>query len=393
MSLKLKPRAVFVFWHRWFGLLAGIWLLLMALTGSILVFYGELDRALNPDLYAVETQQHDPLPSEVWIQTAESLYPEMFISFLDLPKTGEDPARLIMNPRPGESVTCALSLYIDPYTAKVLGQRCLGKLQFNRRYLMVIIYELHIDLLLGAPMLIFLGLVSFLWVIDHIVSVFISFNRLSKWAQSFRIRSNASGHKRTFDLHRAGGLWFFPVTLMLAISGVYFNWYEPANRFINVFSPMTPRYIFTLPKLQQPTIDAPVTLTDALSYVSETTAAEVDMVKFIPHKGVYEMRAYDERDIDPYGRRMLVVDAATSEILSDRHITEGGAGNQVAAWQYPLHSGKAFGWPGRIIIFLSGILVTMLVVTGVKIWWRKAQAKKQKTKKKEALDPALADLS
>ncbi|BFM18671.1 PepSY domain-containing protein [Maricurvus nonylphenolicus] len=362
----------------------------MAVTGSILVFYSELDRVLNPDLYAVE-QQQESLPSKAWINTVESTYPDMFISFLDLPKTSEDPVRLILNPRPGESVDCALSLYIDPYTAKILGQRCLGKLQFDRRYLMIIIYELHIDLLLGKPMLIFLGLISLLWVIDHFVSLFISFNRLSKWAQSFRIRFSATGHKRTFDLHRAGGLWFFPVTLMLALSGVYFNWYEPANRFINFFSPMTPRYIFTLPKLQQPTVDTPVTMAEALSYASETTGVEVDMVKFIPHKGVYEMRAYDVRDIDPYGRRMLVLDASTSEMLSDRHITEGGAGNQVAAWQYPLHSGKAFGWPGRIIIFLSGLLVSLLVVTGVKIWWRKAQA--QKTKKKEALDSSSTDLS
>jgi len=36
-------------WHRWFGLGAALWLLLLALTGSVIAFYDELDRALNPD--------------------------------------------------------------------------------------------------------------------------------------------------------------------------------------------------------------------------------------------------------------------------------------------------------------------------------------------------------
>ena len=38
-------------WHRWFGLLGGVWLLVIALTGSVLVFHEEIDHALNPDWF------------------------------------------------------------------------------------------------------------------------------------------------------------------------------------------------------------------------------------------------------------------------------------------------------------------------------------------------------
>jgi uncharacterized iron-regulated membrane protein len=40
--------------------------------------------------------------------------------------------------------------------------------------------------------------------------------------------------------------------------------------------------------------------------------------------------------------------------------------------QYQLHTGRILGLPGRILIFLSGLLVALLSMTGVYIWARKS---------------------
>jgi uncharacterized iron-regulated membrane protein len=101
----------------------------------------------------------------------------------------------------------------------------------------------------------------------------------------------------------------------------------------------------------------------------------VDMASYNPFKGVYEIRAYDPRDIDPYGRRMIVVGGDDGAVIDDRHFADGTAGDIFTAWQYPLHSGKAFGGIGRFIIFVSGILLAALCVTGVMIWVRKLRAR------------------
>src|SRR5438477_4062008 len=49
-----RPRVwrVLMWTHRWLGLIGGIVVVLMGLTGSFLVFYRETDAALNPALYA-----------------------------------------------------------------------------------------------------------------------------------------------------------------------------------------------------------------------------------------------------------------------------------------------------------------------------------------------------
>ncbi|MDZ4321128.1 MAG: PepSY-associated TM helix domain-containing protein, partial [Phenylobacterium sp.] len=51
-------------WHRWFGLAAGVWLLLLALTGSAITYYEELDHALNGDLRQV-ARTGPPVPAPI----------------------------------------------------------------------------------------------------------------------------------------------------------------------------------------------------------------------------------------------------------------------------------------------------------------------------------------
>jgi uncharacterized iron-regulated membrane protein len=44
--------------------------------------------------------------------------------------------------------------------------------------------------------------------------------------------------------------------------------------------------------------------------------------------------------------------------------------------QFPLHSGRILGLPGRILISFMGVVVAMLSVTGVIVWWRKRASKR-----------------
>jgi uncharacterized iron-regulated membrane protein len=345
----------------------------MAVTGVILVFYSELDQALNTDLYFVQPQGV-PLPVSTWIESAENAKPNSYVKILHLPDGTDSAAILMLSPQPSLTLDHdhPSQLFVDPYTAKILGEREPGELSLDRRNIMNVLYGLHMDLLLGEVMFLFLGLIAFLWLIDHIVSLLLSFPTLSKWRKSFRVRYSKGGYKRLFDLHRAGGVWLFPITMMFAVSSLYFIWYGPVVKLVDSVSPITPRHIFLLPNQELAQIDTRIDMAAAYNIAKQVGGgANVDMMRFFPLKNAYELRIFDPRDIDPHGRRMMVIDAFKGEVLSDRHITEGGAGTQFMAWQYPLHSGKGFGWPGRMLIFFSGLVLIVVIVTGVKIWLRK----------------------
>ena len=58
--------------------------------------------------------------------------------------------------------------------------------------------------------------------------------------------------------------------------------------------------------------------------------------------------------------------------------TRRSAGETFADWQWPLHSGQAFGLPGRLMVCLSGLACPVIYVTGVRMWWRKRSARRMR---------------
>src|SRR5690606_38706924 len=164
-----KPRKLLVLWHRWFGVLAGLWIIALAATGSVIVFYDELDRWLNPDLHKVSPEQSHRDVQD-WIAAANNARPDGFVRLVIMPSHPDGSARLQLAARPGtDGDADGLSLYINPYTAEVIGERRAEVIRLDRRHIMNVIYELHIDFLLGQYMFWFFGLVGFLWLLDHVV--------------------------------------------------------------------------------------------------------------------------------------------------------------------------------------------------------------------------------
>lgn len=373
--MRLRP--ALLTWHRWFGLAAALWLFLLGLTGSVLVFYGELDRALNPGLWQVEARG-EPLPTGALVARVEAAKPGAYVSYVTMPDGPGRPAVLSVDAKPGSGLTLPdyMEIFVDPHTGAILGERDWGAFRLDAAHLMPFLYQLHMDLHLGPWMVWVLGLVSFLWVFDHLAAAVLSFPSAAKWRDSFRIRRGAGGHKLTFDLHRSGGLWLFPVTLVLAVSGLYFNWHEEFKAAVNLASPVTPRPDARAPALPEPLISAPVGADRAIQVAREVAGgARVDSLVYNAAKGLWWVRLDDPRDMDGIGRRWVFVDARDGRVLADRHATDGSAGDVVLAWQYPLHSGKAFGWPGRILVLAAGVGVCVFSVTGILIWNRKRAAR------------------
>ncbi|WP_446653658.1 PepSY-associated TM helix domain-containing protein [Blastomonas sp.] len=373
--MRLRP--ALVLWHRWFGLLGALWLFLLGATGSVLVFYEEIDHGLNADWFTASPGSS--LPVSRMVGAALEAHPGNRPGYIDLPDEPGDVVTVYLEPvaTPGKPPVASPSywqVFVDPATARVLGARDANAIDLSRRGLMSFLYTFHYSLHLGRRMTWLLGLVGVVWIIDHVVSAVLSFPSAARWKESFRIRRRAAGHKRVFDLHRAGGLWLFPLTLTLAVTGVYFNWYETVIAAVDRVSPLTERPDAAVPALTTPLENPPVGLDQALALAG---AARVDSLSYNPAKGVYWLRLFDPRDIDSNGGRWLFVDARSGAVVGDRHMNEGSAGDIFVAWQFPLHSGKAFGWPGRIAIFLAGIALCTFVVTGLMIWWRKRSARRE----------------
>lgn len=363
-------------WHRWFGIVAALWIFGLASSGALIVFHAPFDRWLNADLLTAKVDG-SPLPFSRLFELAERARPDSRVISVALDRMPGSSAMALLGSVPGKAETPAgTQLFIDPYSGRVLGERVFGRPRLDRHHLPSMIYQFHVDWLLGPWVTYLLGFVALFWIADHVIGAVLATTSAKSWADSFRVRWQAGGHKRTFDLHRAGGLWIFPVTFMLALTGLPLVWYPQVSAVIAAMSPLTPMPTQLVtpahaaasgPKLN---IDVAVAAARA-RYGLATVGAVADY----PDQGIYWISLYDPRDLDSFPARWITVNRATGQIIQDRHSSAGSAGDTVTAWELPLHSGKVFGWPGRIVVFLTGILLCTMVVTGLMIWRRKVNAR------------------
>ncbi len=77
---------------------------------------------------------------------------------------------------------------------------------------------------------------------------------------------------------------------------------------------------------------------------------------------------------DGLGVKQLYFDGIDGAYLGKRDPGTGTAGDIFLDLQFPLHSGRIAGIPGRIFISVMGVIVATLSVTGVVIWLRRRGA-------------------
>jgi uncharacterized iron-regulated membrane protein len=288
---------------------------------------------------------------------------------------------------------------VDPATGEVQGRREWGALSLARIDLLPFIYKLHYTLHLpfvggldvGTWLL---GIVGILWFFDSGIALILSFPSVKAWRKSFAFRFKRGGYALTFDLHRSGGVWIWGLLAMMALTSVSMNLADPIVRpIVSVFSPLAPT-ILNNPELARPANAGapPITreavlaraledgrqrgLTEppgALYYASALHAYAVGF--FAP--------GHDHGDVG-LGNPWLHYNATTGKLVGTSIPGKGSAGDIFMQAQFPLHSGRIAGIPGRILVSAVGIAVAMLSATGLMIWIRKRSARRQSAVVKQA---------
>ena len=100
--------------HAWVGLFSALFLIVIAVSGSALVFENEIDRALNPSTSFV-TPGGSPLPIETLIARVQAAYPRDQVTGLRIADKPDQAYEMSLKSRQ--------SAMIDPYAGRVLGLR------------------------------------------------------------------------------------------------------------------------------------------------------------------------------------------------------------------------------------------------------------------------------
>lgn len=387
-------RKVWLQVHLYLGLLAGVILAVVGLTGSILVFYEELQEIFNSEQVVItappEGQRKIHSLDEI-IAAAETAKPQgsKFFSMY-YPRNEEVAYKLlyfVRDPKLSNNGS-GYFVFVNPYTAKVTGTQFWYFADGTRYWgipLVSFIMQLHYCLLLGDAGVIVVGVIAALSIISVLSGLILWWPLTGKFKQALTLKRNASTVRFNFDLHKTIGFYLTIVLLPVLFSGVYFNLPDQVNVVLKQLSPITRNNPWAgLGAADYHSTRQTGQLLAAFSAIEAAVQNQSPSGRlwtlYAPEdeRGVYIIQKRDADDLSRFiGYRDFVIDQYNGKILATYQSGVGNNGDVFLDWQWPLHSGQAFGWTGRILVFLGGLACPVLLVTGVIRWLQKRKAKKQ----------------
>jgi len=388
--------------HRYVGLGLAGFLVIIGLTGSVIVFFPELDRWVNSELITVEPRGKviDELALRERLQAQDPRSHVYYIHFLNEPTEAFYAyTEGAIDPATGDPFHISYDeVMANPYSGERLGQRHWGDLSFERKDLITFLYFLHYSLVLPEALgETFMGIVALIFAFDCFVGFYLTLPRrvrrndaestrlvhfgrfLKKWKLSWLVERGAGTNRLVFDWHRASGLWVWPMLLVFATSGVALNL---PGAYSAVMSKVL-HYVDNdvAPELEEPLVAPAVSWTKAKElgekYMAEAATAHGFTINrptaliYRRQKGTYDYRVHSSRDLVRYGATSVMIDATTGALRSVEIPTGHLSGNTATNWLNALHQAMVFGLPYRIFVSAMGLLLTALAATGVLIWWRK----------------------
>jgi uncharacterized iron-regulated membrane protein len=381
-----SPRRLWLRLHRWTGLAVGAWFVLLGLTGSILLFEEPLDRWINPELLKSPGCARS-IPIEQLLAVAESHFPRAKIERLRLPASPSDVYRLRLREDAGRRVgSPRTEATFSPCDGKLLGTRPAESVGLDRARALYTVYDLHKRALLGTTGTDLVGIVGLLFLAAVVKGIYLALPRSAAgWRQVVAIKRRAGLTRVAFDVHRSTGAVLAPLLLLSIVTGVTLVYPDYARDVVSLFSRVAP--FPTVPWRERNAASAP----DLATIMSQVERAypddRVTEIRF-PARAISGYLFYLRRNADVYrlGDTLVWIHPDTGELLLERSDRSRSAGETFMHWLFPLHSGTAFGTPGKIVMFAVGISPLVLLASGTYVWVRKRRASRIEDRRRGAAE-------
>jgi uncharacterized iron-regulated membrane protein len=345
--------------HLYIGLVAGLFLVLMGITGSIMAFEPEIDHLLHHRLSYVDPGDKTLSLAEIG-RIVKTAFPADTI------------AGYRIETSPDLSWQVGLEdkvVFVNQYSGVILGS--LVRPDHWDDWL-GFIHSLHLRLALrmaGNP-----GKKIVTWAVVGLL--ILQLTGLFLWWRQRRITmqwKRPSGWA-WFDIHTTVGIVAYLFLLVLTITGLVMGFEEQTRPF---FYRITGSQPGNGPDLSVP-LSTGAAILPADSAVAIAKRALPGALPFnIPLPGpgeMYEVRCRFPEDRTPGGRSMVFIDPYSGKVLDAESSRTAPAGTRIINLNRAIHTGDLFGIPSKIVMSLASLALVLLFVSGVGMWWKRGSA-------------------
>jgi uncharacterized iron-regulated membrane protein len=408
-----KTRKFFNDVHLWLGLISGIVIIAVCLSGTIYTYNTEIQEWAAPHLHKVEVPQNGSrIPAETVIANIKELTQANVTAIA----ISHDPARTyqVTVRKEGDNSRSGTSYYVNPYTGDITGTSLekTATADFMRR-----MFSLHRWLLLDRieePLIgelpnrtlgsYITGAATILFTLGVITGMVIWVpQKVKSWKQGLKIKWDANWKRVNHDLHNTLAFYSLIILFVMGITGPQwsFPWYRTGlQKTLGTYkeAPARPQQGqggsgegsqrgggSNREAREEKTEAKPVELLSIEQYM-----ASADQT--LPYKGNYRISLPQKADAPveitknrtgffaPAAGDKLKLETATSEVLSAEIFRDRPFNERVAGSIKALHIGDVYGPFTKLLYFISCLIATSLPITGTIIWLNKLQKKKKRKK-------------
>jgi uncharacterized iron-regulated membrane protein len=337
--------------HLYTGIVAAIFLVILSLSGAVIAFEPELNRAFHPELTRV-IPEGEPLDWDVFRARVEQQMP------------GWKLLRLYFPERPDESIYVRLRspathrihhVYVNQYTGAVLGSTEDGSNWIIK------IHDLHVNLMTGK-----VGNQIVTW--STFALLLLALSGLVLWwpRRLFRWGPRRPLVRWNRELHMTVGFWSSLAMLAFALTGLGLHY--QTGKLLKLLN--TSRTAHTM-------AGHGTSLEGMLQSGHEALPGTVIPRLLLPDKPgdpVFIYQRYPE-DKTPAGRSFTTIDPHSGAVLSvGSSRTAPLLETALVQYTREIHTGTILGLPTKILAAFFSLLLTVLAVTGPLIWLNKQRA-------------------
>ncbi|MEM9722773.1 MAG: PepSY-associated TM helix domain-containing protein [Bacteroidota bacterium] len=376
--------------HLWLGLVAGLVVTLSMLGAAVYVWEEELTHwYYNDYVYVAKIGDRQMMPSELF-DVVDSAFPEenfTSVKILRDPRMSVVFQKFKRAENSGwtwwSTVDTYKRIYVDPYEGRVLGVVDLRYdwIQLCRR--------LHQNLLLEPKVgELTVGIAALIMMILALSGLYLWWPKNKRMLKNrLKIKWKARWKRVNWDVHSVGGFYTHMLVLFFATTGLVWTfswWTDGIYRILG----NDPEEVFVRPEPPHFSVDdfdnsLDKAWADVLTKRVGWTGARLIRPAADKEEGFISVTldfvgigsAWDTWDRYAYH-------PDTGEPFWDHVHEEKLLGEKWRNSNYAMHVGEIYGWPTKVIAFLSALFFASLPITGFLIWWGKKKKKKRPAKRR-----------
>lgn len=381
--MKTKNILAWGWVHTWSSLISTVFLVMLCVTGLPLIFHDEIDAALNPGTWEPAKPGGEHLTLDQVLALSSDNRPgevPIFMSF--------DIDRPVVNITSGPSADAPGSQMhftsFDLTSGEVVPPADVGET------VMEFILQLHTDMFLALPGMLFLGLMGFLGLVA-VVSGVVLYAPFMRKLDFGVVRRQKSKRVKWLDYHIFFGVVTVAWVLVVTATGVINTLETPLidtwrdqelGRLIAENSGV-------LVREDRASLDVAV---------SEAVLAAPDMtLQFVAFPGSgystpahYAIFLHGDTPLTEHLIAPVLVDASTGQVAGLREMPWY---TKALALSRPLHFGDYGGLTLKLIWAVLDVLLLVVLLSGFYLWWKKHRVTASDSKSVSAVTPSAEKLA